>query len=159
MEKRLYRSSSNKMVAGVCGGLGEYFDVDPTLVRVIFIVLTLSTGVFGIGYLLAWIIVPKKESIDWQQPSAGPQVGATFSQPPRKEYSSWTRYLPGLILILIGVILLLQETIFWFDLQDFWPVVLIIIGLALIASRQARLKAGRPRNHQQASTGNGGALS
>lgn len=58
--KRLYRSGQDKWVAGVCGGLGEYFDLDPVLVRVLWIILTLvSMGIGIIAYLLLWAIVPR----------------------------------------------------------------------------------------------------
>ena len=61
MVKRLYLSNTNKKIGGVCGGLGEYFDVDPTFVRVIFILLTLlSLGLGIIGYILIWMIIPRK---------------------------------------------------------------------------------------------------
>jgi len=55
--KKLYRSSSDKMIGGVCGGLGKYFDVDSTLVR-LGAVLSIFTGVGLIAYLIAWIVVP-----------------------------------------------------------------------------------------------------
>ena len=59
--KRLYLSDTNKKIGGVCGGLGEYFEVDPTVVRVVFILLALlSLGLGVIGYLLIWIIIPRK---------------------------------------------------------------------------------------------------
>ncbi len=59
--KRLYRSDTNKKIAGVCGGLGEYFEVDPTVIRLGVVVLGLATGIlpFFIGYIVAWIIVPR----------------------------------------------------------------------------------------------------
>ena len=59
MTKRLYRSNTNVMIAGVCGGIGEYFDVDPTLVRLAAIVLFFAGAVGLLAYLLAWIIIPK----------------------------------------------------------------------------------------------------
>jgi phage shock protein C len=60
--KRLYRSETEKKVAGLCGGLGEYFDVDPTLIRLLTVVLGLITAVVPlvIAYVIAWIIVPTK---------------------------------------------------------------------------------------------------
>jgi phage shock protein C len=58
--KRLYRSKTNRVFAGVCGGLGEYFDIDPVIVRLIWVILTIASfGVGIIAYLLAWIIIPK----------------------------------------------------------------------------------------------------
>ena len=55
--KRLYRSSENKIIAGVCGGLGEYYNIDPIIPRVIFFALM---GVTGFAYIIMWIAVPKK---------------------------------------------------------------------------------------------------
>jgi len=59
--KKLYRSTTNKKIAGVCGGIGELMDVDPTIIRLIVVVLALATGIipFFIGYLIAWWIVPE----------------------------------------------------------------------------------------------------
>ncbi|MCC6177494.1 MAG: PspC domain-containing protein [Chloroflexi bacterium] len=55
---RLYRSRSQKMIAGVCGGLGEYFDVDPVLVRLLFVVTALISGIGILAYIVFWIVVP-----------------------------------------------------------------------------------------------------
>ena len=62
MEKRLYRSKKERMIAGVCGGLGEYFKVDPTLIRLLWVVVTVFTGfILGIiAYIIAWIIMPER---------------------------------------------------------------------------------------------------
>ena len=60
MHKRLYRSSNNKVIAGVCGGLAEYFDIDPVITRIIFFILLLPGGLPGlIPYLILWLIVPE----------------------------------------------------------------------------------------------------
>ena len=57
--KKLYRSEKDKKIAGVCGGLGEYFDVDPSVFRVVFIVLLLPGGLPGfLLYLAFWFIMP-----------------------------------------------------------------------------------------------------
>ena len=60
--KRLYLSPTDKKVAGVCGGIAEYLDIDPTVVRILTVVLALITAVipFCVGYVIAWIIVPQK---------------------------------------------------------------------------------------------------
>lgn len=59
--KKLYLSDTNKKIGGVCGGLGEYFDIDPTLIRVVFILAALmSFGLGIIAYILMWIIIPGK---------------------------------------------------------------------------------------------------
>ncbi len=63
MTKKLYRSQKQKMLGGVCGGLGEYLDVDVTPIRLLFIALTIFTALFPmvIFYIIAWIIVPVEE--------------------------------------------------------------------------------------------------
>jgi len=61
--KRLYRSQKDKKIAGIFGGLGEIFSIDPTLLRLAFVFIGLATGVFPllIAYLVGWIIIPKGE--------------------------------------------------------------------------------------------------
>lgn len=58
--KRLYRSRSDRMIAGICGGLADYFNLDPTLVRIITVVIALLPGPAVIAYLIAWLIVPEE---------------------------------------------------------------------------------------------------
>lgn len=62
MAKRLYRSTSQKMLGGVCGGLAEYFDVDVSVIRLLFVGLTLVTALFPMTffYIIAWIVVPQQ---------------------------------------------------------------------------------------------------
>ena len=59
MSKRLYRSNKDKMVCGVCGGIAEYFDIDPTIVRLVAVLLIFGWGSGLLAYLVAAIIVPK----------------------------------------------------------------------------------------------------
>ena len=64
MEKKLYKSNKNKMIDGVCAGIAEYFNIDPTLVRLVWALVTLCTvGVGLIGYLVCAIIMPRKTEI------------------------------------------------------------------------------------------------
>ncbi len=60
MAKKLYRSQTKKMIGGVCGGLADYFDMDVSLLRLLFVAFTLLTAVFpfALFYIIAWIIVP-----------------------------------------------------------------------------------------------------
>lgn len=75
--KKLYRSRSDARLAGVLGGLGEYFDLDPTLIRLAYVIFTLTTGFFPgiIGYLLAILIIPK-------EPLALPTAAVNPASPP-----------------------------------------------------------------------------
>ena len=72
--KRLYRSNTEKTIAGVLGGIAEYFDIDPTLVRLGYVLLSLFSAAFPgvLGYIIMWIVMPQK-----------PNNGAYPNQPPR----------------------------------------------------------------------------
>ncbi|MCH7946950.1 MAG: PspC domain-containing protein [candidate division Zixibacteria bacterium] len=139
MPKRLYRSNSCRMLGGICGGMGEYFEVDPTVVRVIAVILGLaSAGWAVIAYIIGWIIIPEE--------LPGTVKAKKSSEPdnkPKAHYASatWTRYFPGLALIFFGSIILVRENLFWFAWDEIWPVMLIGIGLALIFWRSNSVRS------------------
>jgi phage shock protein C len=58
MSKRLYRSGREKMLGGVCGGLGDYFNVDPTIIRLGTVIAIFGAGVGLLAYLVAWLVIP-----------------------------------------------------------------------------------------------------
>ena len=60
MNKKLYRSRSNRVIAGVCGGLAQYLGVDPTVVRLIMALVTFVGGMSLLVYLIAWLIIPEE---------------------------------------------------------------------------------------------------
>ena len=60
MAKKLYRSRKNRVIAGICGGLAEFFDFDTIIVRLITLILVLSFGAGLIAYIIAWIVVPEE---------------------------------------------------------------------------------------------------
>lgn len=61
MTKKLYRSTTDKMIAGVCGGLAKYFEIDPIIIRILFFILLLPGGLPGIlPYVIMWIVVPEE---------------------------------------------------------------------------------------------------
>jgi phage shock protein C len=149
MAQRLYRSTTNKVISGVCGGLGEYFDVDPVLVRVITVLLAFATG-FALlaAYVITWIIVPKRPL--GEEPVPGDH-----------KYPSWNKYLPGLILVALGIILLVHEHWYWFDLGQFWPIILIVLGLVVIFRRSSSYHETSAANtvHPQSHPNNQGGVS
>lgn len=138
MDKKLYRSRKDKVIAGICGGLGEYFDVDPVFVRIIVVLLAFAHGLGLLGYIVAWIIIPKRA----EETEAAVEAGVET----KVRYSSWNRYLPGLILIGIGIVLLLRENLYWFDWDEFWPVMLVLAGLFLVFRRKGRHEAEEKLN-------------
>jgi phage shock protein C len=62
--KKLYRSGKDRILGGVCGGIAEYFDVDPTIVRLIWILFALN-GTGLLAYLIAWIVIPRNPKHKW----------------------------------------------------------------------------------------------
>ena len=60
MVKRLYRSKKNKVIAGVCGGIAEYLEVDPVIIRLSWVVASLAWGAGILAYLIAWLIIPER---------------------------------------------------------------------------------------------------
>lgn len=65
MTKQIYRSSHNSVIGGVCGGLGEYFNIDSVIIRIIWLLLLFS-GIGFFAYLIAWAIIPRKPYDDYE---------------------------------------------------------------------------------------------
>ena len=60
-QKRLYKSSTNRVLCGVCGGIGEYFNIDPTIIRLIFVLFVFGVGIGLLAYIVAAIIMPEQK--------------------------------------------------------------------------------------------------
>ncbi len=118
MQRKLYRSRANSMIAGVCGGLGEYLNVDPSILRVVAVLLIFAKGIGFLAYVIAWVIVPRRSEVE-----------AETVAPDKSEAS---RLLPGLILIVVGLVFLMNNLIPWFGFSYLWPVFLIAVGAALL---------------------------
>ncbi|RDU23215.1 PspC domain-containing protein [Anaerosacchariphilus polymeriproducens] len=63
MDKRLYKSDTNKKILGVCGGIGEYFAIDPTLVRLAWVIFCFAGGSGVLAYIIAAVIIPERREI------------------------------------------------------------------------------------------------
>lgn len=154
MSKRLYRSRHNRIFAGVLGGVGEYFDIDSAIIRILFVVLLLVTGIFPfvVLYIIMAILVPL-EGRSYQEPrrtaaegvedlketatELGRDIRDAFRSSPESPASQEDvrrrrRYLIGLIIILIGIIILISNLGGFSWWRYAWPVILIIIGLVII---------------------------
>lgn len=139
MERRLYRSQKDKIIGGVAGGLGEYFEIDPVIIRIIFVVLTVAGGWGVVGYVLCWVIIPLNPAHQvWAPPPApgyspvtpaGEASGSLADAAAPKR----TRNVGGIILVLLGVLLLGHNLLPRFDLWEYWPIVLIVSGVWLLA--------------------------
>jgi len=63
MSKRLFRSKDDRVIAGVCGGIAQYLDIDPTIIRIIFVLIFLTEGFGLMLYLILWVVVPEEDSV------------------------------------------------------------------------------------------------
>ena len=132
--KRLYRSNTDKVIGGVSGGLANYLGVDPVLIRVAFVLLTLFGGGGILIYIVMWIAVPA-ESIDYsaafnKSTSDVPEDNTETS--PVKHNQSNTALVAGVLLIIAGLIFLADRLMPFYNLIDFWPVILIVAGVLII---------------------------
>jgi phage shock protein C len=119
----LRRSRDDKVIAGVCGGLGRYLGVDPVLLRIAFVVLAVAGGGGILIYVVAWILIPDERE--------GETLGTV--KPAGQEV---TRLIVGGALIAIGTILLLNLSLPRFG-KYFWPLALIAIGVAVVIQASA----------------------
>jgi len=161
MRERLYRSTRQKVIGGVCGGLGDYLNIDPVIVRVVFILLTIFNGVGILVYLVMWAVIPverdNRPNVDFKDQKRSQTEGDSFTivdenetkqdesktetgkneftiEEEKKEESksSMGRIVIGGALILFGTMFLAERFFCWFSFSDFMPTVLILIGLALL---------------------------
>ncbi len=131
--RRLYRSVSDRYIAGVCGGVAEYFQIDPTLVRILWAISSFFGGLGFVAYLAGWIIIPEN-----------PQ---DFGQSQERETSSDNLgMIIGIVLIVVGLALLMDEFNFrfmfpwrfhFFDGGFLISVVIIGLGLYLIFKKDS----------------------
>lgn len=135
MNKKLYRSRKNKVLGGVCGGIGEYFEVDPVLIRVLFVFLTFFNGSGILLYLLLLIILPQEPIIFPEETYSNVKEEDIKSeyipaeQPIQKRN---TRKIFGIILLILGVVFLINNIIPSLDFDIIFPLILIGIGIYLI---------------------------
>lgn len=65
MDERIYLSTTNKKIAGVCGGIGEYFGIDPTVIRLLWVLTIFLDGIGILAYIIAWIIMPRRSKCNY----------------------------------------------------------------------------------------------
>lgn len=137
MRNKLYRDEQHKKIGGVCAGLAAYFDVDISLVRVLFVLAVVLGGSGVLAYIILWIVIPPMPLVSPSDDFFNSSQPGSQSQPyaPAKPHTVTTgSIVGGLILILLGIYLTLDQfnIIPGFDFNTFWPLVLIIIGLILM---------------------------
>lgn len=161
MERRLYRSQDDRIIAGVCGGLAKYFDIDPTIVRIITVLLAFfSAGGVIVAYIILAIVIPLEksraaeprevvqENVEELKKTAGElgrEIRSIFTEEAKSEEETARlrhrrRNLFGIILIALGIIFLLGSfsMFWWFSWKYLWPLIIITIGVLIIIVARRR---------------------
>jgi phage shock protein C len=148
---RLYRSRTDRVLSGVAGGLAELWNLDPSLVRVVWALLVpLTGGLALLAYIVMAIVVPEGPiatpgaSPAPDESPAGAPPGGSVPLGPRPRRGSPGMIL-GAVLILIGAYLLLQEYLPGFDPDRFWPLILVAVGVVLLVAAAGGSRRGGSR--------------
>ncbi len=159
--KRLYRSAKSKVFGGVAGGIAEYFDIDPIIIRLLFVIIAFAGGGGAIVYLILWIALPLEpltlnpftmnmgsgepfnEEIHEDKSAADPAMGASnpYTVPVKAENRNGL--IGGIVLITLGLIFLANRFIPNINFSDLWPLGLVVLGGVLIATSLAERKKGK----------------
>lgn len=155
-ETKLYRSFHGRVIGGVAGGLADFFGMDPTIVRLIFVLIAFFGGGGVLLYIILWIVLPEKNAFNSYNAgnttspppsftgSSDSGIGETFDgfgsksqgYTPEPDQAAKRKFegslIGGLVLILIGVFFLADKFIPEISFGDFWPLLLVVVGLVLI---------------------------
>lgn len=122
---RVRRSRRDRVIGGVCGGLGRYLRIDPVLLRIAAVALALSGGLGVVAYLIAWIVIPEERGTE----------PVRLASPDNRHGIA---VAVGAALVGLGVLLLARGWIPWIGAEYFWPIVVVAIGVVVIASANRR---------------------
>lgn len=146
MKPKLTRSQTDKVLGGVCAGLGNYLNIDPVFVRLFFILITAMDGIGFMIYIVLWIIMPVENTAEVNEKfemdqigSRARQMGTEFSQAVSQPNPQGIKYL-GIGLVLAGVFFLAERVLQQFDLRwlnwinrdIFWALLLVAAGTVLL---------------------------
>ncbi|HQF43869.1 MAG TPA: PspC domain-containing protein [Ignavibacteriaceae bacterium] len=145
MNKKLYRSVTDKIIGGVCGGIAEYFSIDPVIIRLAFVLAVIFGGGGILAYIILWIIIPQKPYIitpfNQENKTDANLVDDEGEKKISNDLQSNMLYknlnnnktvFAGVLLVVLGMIILISNFVPGFYFRDYWPVILIILGLAII---------------------------
>lgn len=132
---KLYRSNTEKIIGGVSGGLADYLNIDVVIIRIIFVLLALFGGGGVLIYVILWIAIPARSIYSntvkqMTDSETVPDEKASQVKDPNKQ--SNTALGAGIVLIIIGLLFLADRLMPFYNLIDFWPVILIAAGVIII---------------------------
>lgn len=130
--KRLYRSRQNRILAGVCGGIADYFKIDPLIIRLFFVFIFFLNGAGILAYIIGWIIIPERP-YDYN----GEQYNEKFDEESYYEnessgFNRTNQRFIGIILIIIGAFIIFSRVIPLIVWRNFWAIILIVLGISIL---------------------------
>ena len=135
--KRLERSRTNRVIAGVCAGLANYFNLDIALIRVLFVVAFIC-GSFGFWmYVILWIVVPEENILEQGSSSTkatDDTIDITPKETKEEKKTGNGALIAGLILIFVGLVALADNFLYMAWVWKLWPMILIIIGAVILVN-------------------------
>lgn len=143
MTNRLYRSQTERMLGGVCGGLAKYLQIDLTIIRLFFVVLTLLGGFGPLLYLILWIVVPLEGQVDATPQSLDGEelkeraemVKDEFVTAVKQPSQNSARFI-GIALVLAGAYIFMKELnipwLSWLDSGVIWAGLILLAGIVLL---------------------------
>lgn len=136
MTKKLYRSKKDSIIAGVCGGIAEYFQLDSTLVRLLAILVVFLGGAGVIAYIVAWIIIPQNP----EQETEPVELNDAPSEDSQVDKDGKRHIWGGFVLIALGLFFLARSFFPRLMVVSLWPIILIAVGIFLIVQSLPRKK-------------------
>jgi phage shock protein PspC (stress-responsive transcriptional regulator) len=138
-KKILYRSGENRIIAGVAGGVADYFNIDPGIVRIIWVLSAFAAGAGIWAYLIAWAIVPenpklRKRDLDMSEKGEIKRVKKDWHVVSDGLKIHGRNPMFGLLLLIVGAIFLANNFFPQLRLDKYWPIIPIALGLVLIFS-------------------------
>ena len=147
MENRprgLYRSTNQQVIGGVAAGIADHMHTDPTIIRILFVVVALFGGGGLLIYIILWIALPAGETAYFNQPhnfntmeKESTNQGQNENFDPHKQWhhpKNDGSLIAGLILITVGLIFLADRFLPRVDFGDLWPIILLVAGIVMIKS-------------------------
>lgn len=139
--KKFERSSTNRVIGGVCAGLADYLNLDIALMRVLFVVAAFC-GSFGFWlYIILWIVIPSQKVLNFNNNMQQEETTIDIT-PDEKRGSSKGAITISIILIVIGLIALMDNFLYIDWIWKLWPVILIVLGVVIIINAQKNRNNG-----------------
>jgi phage shock protein C len=140
MAKELYRDKQRASIGGVCAGLADYFNVDVTLVRALFLVALVGFGSGVLLYIILWAVMPEKKVdfnatgpiVDYTVNDSGEAIPMDDAKKRKMKRKNNESVIGGLVLLTLGVIFLADEFVPWFEFDKLWPLILVAVGAGII---------------------------